>query len=180
MADAYTGEIRMFAGNFAPKNWALCNGQLLNISQNPALFSILGTQYGGDGKTNFALPNLNGRAPMHQGTGPGLTPRIVGEQAGSSTVTLLHNEIPAHTHFPQAVNAPGSTGTSTGNYWAQSPKVGRPGSQTQLPLFDSQVNVTMNPNALSVAGASQAHNNMQPFLTQNFIICLYGEFPSRG
>ncbi|MNP47001.1 hypothetical protein D3C76_1410360 [compost metagenome] len=117
---------------------------------------------------------------MHQGAGPGLTPRTVGEQTGSGTVTLLQSEIPAHTHIPQAVNATGSTGTAAGNYWAQSPKVGRPGSQTQAPLFDSQVNVPMNPQALNIAGGSQPHNNMQPYLTQTFIICLNGEFPSRG
>lgn len=180
MADAYIGEIRMFAGNFAPYGWALCNGQLLPITQNTALYSILGVQYGGDGKTTFALPNLNGRAPMHQGNGAGLTPRTVGEQTGSSTVTLLQNEIPAHTHPPQAVNSPGSTGTAPGNYWAQAPKTGRPGSQTQKPLYESQPNVAMNPNALGVSGGSQPHNNMQPYLTQNFIICLRGEFPPRG
>lgn len=180
MADAYIGEIRIFAGNFAPKDWAFCNGQLLPIAQNTALYSILGVQFGGDGKTNFALPNLMGRAPMHQGNGAGLTPRTVGQQTGNPTETLLETQIPAHTHIPQAVNAQGTTSTSANNYWAQSPAEGPPNRRTQAPLYNAQVNVNMNPLALSPQGGSQPHNNMQPYITQNFIICLYGEFPSRG
>lgn len=180
MADAYIGEIRIFAGNFAPKDWALCNGQLLPIAQNTVLYSILGVQFGGDGKTTFALPNLMGRAPMHQGNGAGLSPRTVGEIDGSPTVTLLTTEIPAHSHIPQAVNAQGTTSTSTGNYWAQSPESGPPNKRTQAPLYNSQVNVNMSPVALNTAGGTQPHNNMQPFIAQNFIICLRGEFPSRG
>lgn len=177
MADAYIGEIRIFAGNFAPKGWALCNGQLMSISQNPALFSILSTRYGGDGKTTFALPNLMGTAPMHQGSGQGLTPRsVVGQQVGKSTVTLLTTQIPAHTHIPQAMDQPGTIDNPEGAVWAKTQgDVFNP----SVPAFDSTPNVPMSPVALSVAGGSQPHNNMQPFIAQNFIICLQGEFPSR-
>ncbi|WP_284638155.1 phage tail protein [Paenibacillus silviterrae] len=178
MADAYIGEIRIFAGNFPPKGWALCNGQLMSITQNTALFSILGVQYGGDGKTTFALPNLMGKAPMNQGQGPGLTNRTMGQSVGSATVTLLTTEIPAHNHVPQAINAPGNDTSPSNNYWAQSPPVGRGGVQD--PLSTQTPNAPMSPVALNVAGGSQPHNNMQPFLAMNFIICLVGEFPSRG
>src|SRR6266496_5051174 len=106
MADPFLGEIRIFAGNFAPRGWAVCNGQLLAISQNTALFSLLGTTYGGDGRTTFGLPNLQGRAPMHQGQGPGLTPRTLGEQAGSQTVTLIANEMVSHNHAMVASTSP--------------------------------------------------------------------------
>ncbi|WP_019636984.1 phage tail protein [Paenibacillus fonticola] len=179
MADAYTGEIRIFAGDFPPRGWALCNGQLLPIAQNTALYSVLGVQYGGDGKTTFALPNLTGAVPMHQGQGQGLTSRKVGQRVGSETVTLTESQIPAHTHIPQAVNAPGSANTAGSNIWAQSPREGRPGQQTQLPLYDSDSTTNMNPTALSPTGSSQPHNNMQPFLALNFIICLNGEYPSK-
>lgn len=178
MADAFIGEIRVFAGNFAPRDWAFCNGQLMSIAQNTALFSILGTQYGGDGRTTFALPNLNGKAAMSQGQGPGLTARTVGQQVGSSTVTLLTTEIPAHTHTPQAVAAKGNTNIPTGAVWAETPPQGRSG--TQIPLYSSTPNVQMSPVAANVAGGSQPHNNMQPFLAMSYIICLNGIFPSRG
>ncbi|MGE5704360.1 MAG: phage tail protein [Clostridia bacterium] len=178
MADAYIGEIRIFAGNFAPKGWALCNGQLMAITQNTALFSILGVQYGGDGKITFALPNLMGTAPMNQGSGQGLTPRTMGSQVGSSTVTLLTTEIPAHTHVPQAIAAEATTNDPAGNYWGQ----GSEGDVFNPPtnLYDPTPNVQMSPVALNVTGGSQPHNNMQPFIAQNFIICLQGEFPIRS
>lgn len=178
MADAYVGEIRIFAGNFAPKGWALCNGQLLPIAQNSALFAIIGVQYGGDGKTTFALPNLMGKAAMHQGQGQGLSNRMVGQQVGTPTVTLLQSEMPAHTHTSQAVNAVGNLNEAQGNIWGQA----KPPSRTspQPNLFAAQPNVTMSPIALAPAGSSMPHNNMQPFIAQNFIICLDGEFPSRG
>ncbi|MFE4569846.1 phage tail protein [Paenibacillus chitinolyticus] len=179
MADAYLGEIRIFAGNFAPRGWALCNGQLMPVSQNSALFAILGIQYGGDGKTTFALPNLMGKAPMHQGAGQGLTPRVVGQSVGSPAVTLLTTGIPSHTHIPQSVNAAGSETNPTGNFWAQSPPEGRPGRETQRNLYDPTPNVQMNPLNISVTGGSQPHNNMQPYLAMNFIICLSGEFPPK-
>ncbi|MGN7360498.1 phage tail protein [Paenibacillus sp. SAF-054] len=178
MADAYIGEIRIFAGNFAPKGWALCNGQLMSITQNTALFSILGVQYGGDGKTTFALPNLMGTAVMNQGTGQGLTPRTMGQKVGSQTVTLLTNEIPAHTHIPQSVAEEGTSEEPAQNIWAQA----KPIDEYTAPanLYNPTPNVQMSPVALNVAGGSQPHNNMQPFIAQTFIICLQGEFPSRG
>lgn len=178
MADAYIGEIRVFAGNFAPRGWALCNGQLMSITQNTALYSILGVQYGGDGKTTFALPNLMGAVPVGQGAGPGLTPRTVGQQVGSSTVTLLQSEMPAHTHTPQAINQPSNSNDAINHYWAETPAVGR--GKVQKQLYNSVPNTPMSSFALSVAGGSQPHNNMQPFLAMNFIICLEGEFPTRG
>ena len=179
MAEAYLGEIRIFAGNFAPKNWALCNGQLLPIASNSALYSILGTQYGGDGKTTFALPNLMGSAPMHHGSGPGLTPRRIGERIGSGTVALTESQMPQHTHIPQAINAVGSTDNPEGGFWAQARK--NTPTSPQPKLYEPISNVQMSPAALSATGGSQPHNNMQPFIAQNFIICIAGgEYPSRG
>ncbi|KEO84732.1 phage tail protein [Tumebacillus flagellatus] len=174
MSEPYIGEIRMFAGNFAPRDWAFCNGQLMSISQNTALFSILGTRYGGDGKTTFALPNLQGAAPMGQGAGPGLTPRTVGGKVGESTVTLITSQIPPHTHVPQAIGAPGNQTSPVGNYWAEAPKKPRGG---QDPLFAPTPNNQMSPVAVNVAGSSQPHNNQQPYLGVNFIIALNGDFP---
>ncbi|MBD8499465.1 phage tail protein [Paenibacillus arenosi] len=180
MAEAYLGEIRIFSGNFAPNGWALCNGQLMPIARYTALFSILGVQYGGDGRSTFALPNLMGQAPMHQGHGPGLTPRTIGEQNGSPTVTLLQTEIPSHTHIPQAINDVGSSNNPEKQIWAQSPKQGRPGREEQNPLYDTVINTPLSPHALQPTGGSLPHNNMQPYLAQTFIICLAGVFPPRG
>lgn len=179
MADAYLGEIRIFAGNFAPKGWALCNGQILPLSQYTALFSILGVQYGGDGKTNFALPNLNGRVPIGQGAGPGLTPRAVGETVGSATVTLLTTEMPAHTHAPMGNTQLGSTVDPTNAVWGEFGVGGR-GGITPVNLFNPTPDTLMSPLAVNVSGGSQPHNNMQPYLAMNFIICLDGEFPPRS
>ncbi|HEY3484368.1 MAG TPA: tail fiber protein [Ilumatobacteraceae bacterium] len=171
MSDQYIGEIRMFAGNFAPTGWALCNGQLLPISQNTALFSLLGTSYGGDGKSTFALPNLQDSSPMHQGQGPGLTDRFVGETAGSSSVTLIESEIPSHSH---------TVSGSSNDTNAQSPANAAPGASEGTPLYRGDQNTAMHPNALAVAGGSQPHNNRQPFLTVTFIIALGGIFPPRS
>lgn len=178
MAEAYIGEIRIFAGNFAPKGWALCNGQLLSIAQNTALFSVLGIQYGGDGRSTFALPNLMGSAVIHQGTGTGLSPRYVGEKLGEPTVTLTQTEIPAHTHTPQGIVATGNQNSPKDAYWAQAPKPIP--TAPQPPLYNNTADTQMAPLAVGVAGSSLPHNNMQPFIAQNFIICLQGEFPSRG
>jgi microcystin-dependent protein len=175
MADPFVAEIRIFPFNFAPKGWAWCNGQLLPLSQNTALFSLLGTTYGGDGKSNFALPDLQGRAPMHPGQGPGLSLHDLGETGGSETVSLLQSEIPAHSHAWQASNSDGISQSPAGNllavgvggitmYAAPPP----PGSLT--PLAD---------NALAPAGGDQPHNNLQPYLTFNFSIALQGVFPPR-
>lgn len=177
MADAYIGEIRVFAGNFAPKGWAFCNGQLMSIQQNTALFSILGVRYGGDGKTTFALPNLMGAAPMNQGQGAGLTERQVGQVVGAPTVTLLSTQIPAHTHAPAAIEGAGTSGDPENQLWSVA-VTGR--SKVPEPIYDATVNVAMNPQALGLTGGNQPHNNMQPFLVMNYIICLYGEFPPRG
>ena len=174
MSNPFLAEIRIFTGNFAPKGWALCDGQLMSISQNTALFSLLGTTYGGNGTSNFALPNLQGNAPMQAGQGPGLSLRDLGETAGEQTVTLLQSEMPAHSHGVQAASAGGLPGPGS-NAWASGGK-GRPA--TYAPT--SNQNVQMNPFGTSIAGGSQPHNNMPPFLGLTFIIALQGVFPARS
>lgn len=169
MADPFVAEIRIFPFNFAPRGWAWCDGQLLPLSQNTALFSLLGTTYGGNGMSNFALPDLQGRAPMHPGQGPGLSLHDLGETGGSETVTLLESEIPAHPHTlstsirPADSLSPSTLAVGTGNN-AYAP----PGNAT---LASSQ--------ALAPAGSGQPHNNMQPYLTFYFCIALQGVFPPR-
>jgi microcystin-dependent protein len=175
MSNPFLAEIRIFTGNFAPKGWALCDGQLMSISQNTALFSLLGTTYGGDGKSNFALPNLQGSAPMQAGQGPGLTLRDLGEVGGEQTVTLLNTEMPAHSHQAKAGTSGGQPGPGN-NAWSS-------GLKTAAPLYSAsspQSNVPMSPLALSVAGGSQPHNNLQPYLGLTFIIALQGVFPARS
>ena len=174
MADPFVAEIRIFPFNFAPRGWAMCNGQLLPISQNTALFSLLGTYYGGDGKTTFALPNLQGSAPLHQGQGSGLSIYDLGQSGGEQTVSLIQSEIPAHPHQASAASGSGPTSPAPDNTW------GTLTGRTPPPLYvDGSPNVTMG-NALSVAGNSQPHNNMQPYLTLNICIALQGVFPPRG
>lgn len=172
--EAYIGEIRMFAGNFAPNGWALCNGQLLPIAQNTALYSILGCIYGGNGSSTFALPDLRGRAPMHWGQGPNLTARALGQQVGSSSVTLSADQIPSHNHSACAYSGPGQDGLGPQDAsWAQ----GGAGRQVP-PLYGTGSQLTeMAPQALGTSGGSQTHNNMQPYLGLNFIICLSGFYP---
>ena len=174
MADQFLAEIRIFPFNFPPVGWAFCNGQLMPISQNTALFSLLGTYYGGDGKSTFALPNLQDSAPMHQGQGQGLSDRSLGEQGGSESVTLLQSEIPAHNHNLQAVGAIADIKAPGGNSFAvsQNGNVFTPG--TGLPQ------VTMSPSELTPAGQTLPHSNMMPYLTVNFCIALQGIFPPRG
>jgi microcystin-dependent protein len=174
--DPYIGEIRMFAGNFPPRGWAFCNGQILSIAQNTALFSILGITYGGNGQTTFALPNLQGRSPMHWGTGPGLSARTLGEMSGSETVTLISSQMPAHTHLLSASSSSGTAPAPTGNFTAAYTD---PVSGDPLNLFGTVANTTMNPAAVSAAGGSQPHNNMSPYLCVSFIIALEGIFPPR-
>lgn len=173
MADPFVAEIRIFPFNFAPKGWAWCDGQLLPLSQNTALFSLLGTTYGGNGKSNFALPDLQGRAPMHPGQGPGLSLHDLGETGGSDTVSLLESEIPAHSHALRAhdldlgeLNAPGSNRSlaKSANATAYAPAANL---------------VWMAPETLTPTGGDQPHNNMQPFLTFYFNIALQGVFPPR-
>lgn len=175
MSDPFVGEIRMFAGNFAPRGWAFCNGQILSIAQNTALFSLLGTTYGGDGRTTFALPNLQNSSPMHQGQGPGLTTRYLGESGGNATVTLLQSEMPVHTHLPQAdASASGQT-SPAGSTWGAAGR-GRPAAYAA----NSNPGAVLNAQALAPTGGSQPHNNRSPYLGINFIIALVGIFPSRN
>jgi microcystin-dependent protein len=171
MAEAFVGEIRMFAGNFAPAGWALCNGQLQSISQNAALFSLIGTTYGGDGQTTFGLPELRGRVPVHQGTGPGLSNRVIGQRAGEESVTLTQNQIPAHSHTALADSNAGTQTSPAGNVWAAS---------NYNPFTPSSSGAQLNAGALGNAGGNQPHDNQVPFLTVNFIISLFGVFPSQN
>jgi len=176
MSDFYLAEIRMFAGNFAPRNWALCNGQLLPISQNTALFSLLGTYYGGNGQTNFALPDLRGRAPMHWGNGPGLTSRVLGELSGENTVTLLTTEMPAHTHTISGATIPSSTPGATpasNTLFTNSSPNGVYAAAVGTPVL-------LAPQSISTAGGSQPHNNTQPYQAVTFIIAMQGIFPARN
>jgi microcystin-dependent protein len=176
MADPFVAEIRIFPFNFAPKGWAFCNGQLLPLSQNTALFSLLGTTYGGDGKSNFALPDLQGRAPMHPGQGPGLSLHDLGETGGSETVTLLATEMPSHAHFVGRANAAaGDSLTPVNNVWAQVPS----GRATLAIYHEAPATGAMNVNAIGLTGGSLPHNNMQPYLTLSFCIALQGVFPPR-
>ena len=172
MADPFVAEIRIFPFNFAPKGWAWCDGQLLPLSQNTALFSLLGTTYGGNGKSNFALPNLQGSAPMHPGQGPGLSLHDLGETGGSEAVSLLQSEIPAHSHATVASEADGLERAPTG----QLPATGIAISQYQAP----GPLTNLAGNAVAPAGGDQPHNNMQPYLTFYFNIALQGVFPPRG
>jgi microcystin-dependent protein len=178
MADPFVAEIRIFPFNFAPKGWAWCDGQLLPLSQNTALFSLLGTTYGGNGKSNFALPDLQGRAPMHPGQGPGLSLHDLGETGGSETVTLLESEIPAHSHALRGQPDPGDL---------FQPQVGGVGNSLARSTDGSiyQTNSSqnlgfMNPVSLTPAGGDAPHNNMQPYLTYYFNIALQGVFPPRS
>ncbi|MBA2691311.1 MAG: phage tail protein [Rubrobacter sp.] len=173
MADPFVAEIRIFPFNFAPKGWAFCNGQLMPISQNTALFSLLGTTYGGDGKSNFALPDLEGRAPMHPGQGPGLSLHDLGETGGSETVTLLQSEIPSHAHGAKASSRPATENDPAGQYLA----AGTGGIQAYNP--NAQNLTQMAPETLAPAGGDAPHNNLMPYLTFNFCIALQGVFPPR-
>lgn len=172
MAEPFLSEIRIFSFNFPPKGWAFCNGQLLPINQNQALFALLGTTYGGNGQTNFALPNLRGRAPVHEGNG-----HTLGEAAGSSSVTLNIQQLPTHTHFLSSnmavvdANTNATQGAPGGNNWANY------GKQQWV---TSQPNAVMHPQAVTNVGGSQPHTNMQPYTVLNFCIALQGIFPSQN
>jgi microcystin-dependent protein len=175
MSNPFLAEIRIFPFNFAPKGWAFCDGQILPLSQNTALFSLLGTTYGGDGKSNFALPNLQGCAPMQQGQGPGLSLRDLGETSGEQAVTLLQTEMPSHSHGVQAQSGAGTLVPPTSNAWAV------PGAQRNLNQYaPSGTNVQMSPFATSISGGNLPHNNMMPYLTLNYCIALQGVFPPRS
>lgn len=176
MSDQFVAEIRIFPFNFAPVGWAFCDGQLLPISQNTALFSLLGTTYGGDGKSNFALPNLQGSTPMQQGQGPGLSLRSLGELGGEQTVTLLTSEMPAHNHNAVATSGTGQ-GSPVGNAWASGLKTG---PSIYTPSSGAPNDVQMSQQALTPTGGNQPHNNLMPFLTLTFCIALQGIFPPRS
>ncbi len=170
MADPYVGEIRLFAGNFAPNGWALCNGQVIAIADNDTLFTLLGTTYGGDGQTTFALPDLRGRAPLHQGAGPGLTPRALGQSGGSEQVTLGVPEMPAHSHAQNATSA------------AAQPAAGPSGSvlaATAVNVYGSGTPTTaMAAGAIAAVGGGEPHDNMAPYVALNYIIALFGIYPT--
>lgn len=172
MSTPYIGEIRMFGGNFAPQGWAFCDGSLLPISENDALFTLIGTTYGGDGQTTFALPDLRGRLPVHMGQGGGLSSRIIGETGGTESVTLTMTQIPAHTHALLGSSSLASELSPAGTVIASPTNIDlyRPGSAPVSALAA---------NAISPAGGSQPHDNIQPFLCISFIISLFGIFPSQ-
>jgi len=172
MSDPYIGEIKTVAFDYAPIYWATCDGQLLNISQNSALFALIGTTYGGDGTTNFALPDLRGRAPMHQGTGVGLTQRIMGQKIGAETAVVAQNELGGHNHQLNCSNQPGTTASPVNNFPAGS-------SSNNYSTVSSSL-VQLNQQTVSSVGNGQSHNNMMPFLTVNYIICLEGIFPQQN
>jgi microcystin-dependent protein len=169
MPDAFVGEIRVFAGSFAPTGWAMCDGQLMPISQNTALFSLLGTAYGGDGQSTFALPDLRGRAPMLFGQGPGLTPRVRGNAVGTEGHALSVAEIPPHAHPLGASAANGTRDTVDGGVLARSP--------AGIPQYAAAFDTTLAVDTVAQAGGNQPHNNMQPYLVLNFIIALQGIYP---
>lgn len=176
MSQPFIGEVRMFAGNFAPNGWALCDGQLLPISENEALFNLIGTTFGGDGQSTFALPDLRGRLPVHQGIGNEQVNFILGQNGGSEQVTLTTNQIPAHRHAANGNQGGGNTPTPVGNVWSFDPG----GDNAAYRVLDpnEQPNAPMATNAIAQMGSSQPHTNLQPFLCVNFIISLFGIFPS--
>ena len=168
--EPFVGEIIMFGGNFAPRGYALCDGQLLPIAQNQALFSLLGTTYGGDGRTTFALPDLRGRVPVHQGAGPGLAPRPIGDKGGQERVTLSVNQMPAHSHVLKASTKAATATGPGGQVMAQANPVA---------YKDGAASTALAPAALGQTGASQGHPNLMPYLSINFCIALNGIYPSR-
>lgn len=177
--EAYIASIILFAGNFWPRGWAFCQGQILSIAQNTALFSLLGVTYGGNGQTTFGLPDLRGRTPIGAGGGPGLTPRTLGELGGTEMHTLNTSELPAHAHTVTipAITANGSTSTPAANTFPATVVDSR---ATPVNAYATGVpNVASNAGNTSILGNSQPHNNMQPYLALNYIICLQGLYPSR-
>ena len=172
--EPFLGVIRMFGGNFAPRGWAFCDGQILPINQNQALFSILGTTYGGDGRTTFGLPDLRGRVPIHQGTGPGLSQKRIGQRSGTETNILSVENLPSHSHTINAVLEDGNQSSPTGNLPAGTKLLDQEYSDA------AAANTTMNATMVNSTGNNQEVNNMQPYLTVTYIIALQGVFPSRN
>ena len=175
MSDQFVGEIRLFAGTFAPLGWAFCDGQLLAIAQNDALFSLFGTTYGGDGRTTFGLPDLRGRVPIHQGSGPGLTPRAMGSKAGAEAVVLTASQMGGHTHKWEATSAAAAERTPVNNAMAET-SAADIYSQSDPP----QSPATMSPAMVGDAGGGRPHQNVQPYQCINYIVSLYGVYPSRN
>jgi len=172
MSEPYVGEIRMFGGNFAPQGWAFCDGQLLAVNSNDALFSLLGTIYGGDGRTTFGLPDMRGRVPVHMGSGPGLSPRQIGSHGGAEQVTITPAELPSHTHTMTGAADIGNDPNPAGKYLAT--------TSIAAPYFEGAPDASMSGSAIATDdGGQTGHNNVQPFMCVNFIICLYGIYPSR-
>lgn len=171
MSEPFVGEIRMFAGNFAPRGWAFCDGQLLAVSQNDALFSLLGTIYGGDGRTTFGLPDMRGRIPIHAGTGPGLSPRRLGAKAGAENETLTVNQLPSHGHTMSMSSGPANV---------PNPNNAIVGTNNVIEMFTGDTaDVNMSSVSIGQVGGSRSHTNMMPYLCVNFIIALFGIYPSR-
>ena len=170
--EPFIGQIMMVGFNYAPQGWALCNGQLLSIAQNTALFSLLGTFYGGNGTTTFGLPDLRGRMPIHQGQGPGLSNHPIGQASGQETVTLLSSQMPQHTHVVNAQSGPGNSTNPANNFPAA--------SSARDNIYSNSANTTMNAQTDAPSGGSQPHDNMSPYLTINFIIATEGIYPPRS
>jgi microcystin-dependent protein len=171
MSNPYVGEIRIFGGNFAPAGWAFCDGSLLPISENEILFNLIGTTYGGDGQSTFALPDLRGRLPVHMGTGAGLSPFVIGQSGGVETVTLTTSQIPGHSHALLASGDNASASAAAGNVLAQTP--------TYTPYIAASADTPLNAQSIAATGGSQPHSNFQPYLCVNFIISLFGIFPTQ-
>ena len=179
--DEYISVIKMFGCSFAPRSWALCNGALMSIAQNNALFALVGTTFGGNGTSTFGLPNLQGRTAIGMGTGPGLTPRVIGEASGTENVTILSSQMPQHNHFIGANTGAGTTGVPTNNYLSASPKNGSGPSAVSLNTFTTNApDVILAAQTVSLTGGNQPITIMQPYLAVNYSICLYGIFPSRN
>jgi microcystin-dependent protein len=173
MSAPYVGEIRIFAGNFAPAGWMLCQGQLLSIAENEVLFTLIGTTYGGDGQSTFALPNLASRIPTHQGTGPGLSNQIIGQEGGNETITLTAGQMPVHNHAAICSNTGANQASPGGNFWSTDP-----GGNTAA--YSNAAGSQMAPAAVGNTGGGQPHDNLQPFVVINYIISLFGIFPSQS
>ncbi len=174
MSEPFVGEIKMFAGNFAPRGWALCDGQLLAVSQNDALFSLFGTIYGGDGQTTFGLPEMRGRFPMHAGSGPGLTPRQLGTKSGSEMATVTAQQIPSHSHAVKYSGEQADSSQAVGTVFATS-------STGDWQYSTTTANTTLNDSTIgNNSGGTQTHANVPPFLCINFIVALWGVYPSRN
>lgn len=171
MSDPFIGQIQIWAGNFAPRGWAFCNGQLLPIAQNTALFSIIGTIYGGDGRTTLGLPNLQDRVPMHKGNGPGLTPRSIGQRSGTTTEPLSVAQVGSHRHNLGGSGDDNNASTPIGNV---------PGFADDDPLYRTAADTAMLPTALAETGGATPHNNLQPVLGLSFVIAITGTFPTRN